>query len=66
MKGVVREGLLIGALKKIKGMSHVTTWAKFPDRGASDRGRVRKTKVLGRGNTGKIGKVFERSKSHLI
>lgn len=34
MKGVVREGLLSGALKEIKGVSHVTIWWKFPDRGS--------------------------------
>ena len=32
MKGVVREGLLKGALKEIKGVCHVTIWGEVPDK----------------------------------
>lgn len=33
MKGVVRESLFSGALKKLKGVGHMTVWGKYPARG---------------------------------
>lgn len=33
MKGVVRESLFSGALKKLKGVGHMTVWGEYPARG---------------------------------